>query len=132
MTIAFIAQVPEGPAHEVLDVVPLMMSHQDTFIAGATWARLKSKFPELIFDGFWWTKVSLYDKRNQEARKFWWDADFTDRQVERMLFGSGSTSSAMDDIEDEDALDFFFRSQPFDFGRGWGSKGSEAGATRNR
>jgi hypothetical protein len=70
MTIAFIAQVPEGPGHEVLDMVPLMMNHQDLFIAGATWACLKSKFPGLTFSRFWWTKVSLYDKRNQEACKF--------------------------------------------------------------
>jgi hypothetical protein len=34
MTIAFIAQVPEGPSHEVLDVVPLVMNHQDMFIVG--------------------------------------------------------------------------------------------------
>jgi hypothetical protein len=42
MTIAFIAQVPEGPGHEVLDMVPLMMNHQDTFIVGATWVNFWS------------------------------------------------------------------------------------------
>lgn len=108
MTVAFIAQVPEGPAREVLDVVPLMMNHQDTFIAGATWACLKSMFPNLPFDRFWWTKISLYDKKNQVAHKFSGSTDLTERQAERELFGSEGPSSVLDDIDDEDAMDFIF------------------------
>ena len=53
-----------GPAREVLDVLPLMLNRQDTFISGASWARAKSKFPSLSFDHFWWVKLGLYDKRN--------------------------------------------------------------------
>jgi hypothetical protein len=43
-------QVPAGPAHEVLDVLPLMLNHQDTFVSGASWVRAKSKFLSLAFD----------------------------------------------------------------------------------
>ena len=78
LTIAFIAQGPTGPTREVLDVLPLMTNHQDVFISGASWARAKSKFPSLSIDRFWWMKVGLYDKKNQEALRFWWNADLTD------------------------------------------------------
>ena len=44
-----------------------MMNHQDVFISGASWACAKSRFPLLSFDRFWWAKVGLYDKKNQEA-----------------------------------------------------------------
>ena len=54
-----------------------MMNRQDIFIFGASWACAKSKFPSLPFDHFWWAKVGLYDK-NQEACRFWWNADLTD------------------------------------------------------
>ena len=87
LIVAFITQVPAGPAHEVLDIMPLMMNHQDMFISGASWAYAKSKFPSLSFDHFWWAKVGLYDRKNQEASRFWWNVDLTDRQAERMLFG---------------------------------------------
>ena len=87
LTVAFIAQVPPGPTREVLDIMPLMMNHQDMFILGVSWARAKSKFPSLSFDHFWWAKVGLYDRKNQEASRFWWNVDLTDRQAERMLFG---------------------------------------------
>ena len=53
-----------GPAREVLDVLPLMLNHQDTFISGASWACGKSKFPSLSFDRFWSAKLGLYDKKN--------------------------------------------------------------------
>ena len=32
----------------------------------------------------------------------------TNRQSERLLFGSGSTSGVLDDVNDEDAIDFIF------------------------
>lgn len=102
----------------MLDVVPLMINHQDTLIAGATWARLKSKFPNLSFDRFWWTKVSLYDQRNQVAHRFWKDADLTERQAMRQLFGSEGSSSAIDDIDDEDALDYIFGGTRLSLGEG--------------
>lgn len=119
MTIAFIAQVPEGPAREVLDMVPLMMNHQDTFIAGATWARLKSMFPNLTFDRFWWTMVSLYDKKNQATRRFSGSADLTERQAESELFGSEGPSLVLDDIDDEDAMDFIFGRAKLSLGEDW-------------
>ena len=56
-----------------------MMNHQDVFISGASWARAKSKFPSLSIDRFWWMKVGLYDKKNQEALNIWQNADLTDR-----------------------------------------------------
>ena len=49
---------------EVLDVLPLMLNHKDTFISSASWARAKSKFPSLLFDHFWWVMPGLYDKKN--------------------------------------------------------------------
>ena len=70
--------------------------------------RAKSMFPSLSFDQFWWVKLWLYDKKNQEARNFWWNANLSNRQVERLLFGSGSASVMLDDVEDEDAIDFIF------------------------
>ena len=63
--------------HEVLDVLPLMLNRQDTFISGSSWARAKSKFPSLSFDRFWWVKVGSYDKKNQEASRFWRNTDLT-------------------------------------------------------
>ena len=53
-----------GPTHEVLEVLPLMLNHLDTFISGASWVRAKFKFPSLSFDRFWWAKLGLYDKKN--------------------------------------------------------------------
>lgn len=79
LTFAFIAQVPLGPAHEVLDILSLMMNHEDVFISGASWAHAKSKFPSLMFDRFWWAKVGVYDRKDQDARRFWWNADLMDR-----------------------------------------------------
>ena len=64
------------------------MNCQDVFISGVFWARAKCKFPSLPFDCFWWAKVGLYDKKNQEALRFWRNADITDR----LLFGSGFVS----------------------------------------
>ena len=101
-------QVPTGPAREVLDVLPLMMNRRDAFISGVSWAHAKSKFPSLSFDRFWWTKVGLYDKKNQEALNFWRNVDLTDRQSERMLFGSGSISRVLDDISDQDDVDYIY------------------------
>jgi hypothetical protein len=92
----------------VLDVLPLMLNRQDTFIFGASWARAKSRFPSLSFDRFWWAKLGLYDKKNQEASRFWRKTDLTDRQSKRLLFGSGSTLGVLDDVDDEDAIDFIF------------------------
>ena len=63
----------------MLDILPLMMNHQDAFISGASWAHAKSKFSSLSFDHFLWAKVGAYDKKNQEAHRFWWNADITDR-----------------------------------------------------
>ena len=51
----------------MLDILPLMMNHQDKFISGASWAHAKSKFLSLSFDLFWWVEVGLYDKKNQES-----------------------------------------------------------------
>lgn len=64
-----------GPAWEVFDILPLMMNRQDVFISGASWVHAKSKFSFLTFDRFWWA----YDRKNQEAREFWRNADLTDR-----------------------------------------------------
>jgi len=64
---------------EVLDIMPLMMNRQDTFSSSAFWAHAKSKFPSLSFDHFWWAKVGLYDRKNQEASRFWRNVDLTDR-----------------------------------------------------
>ena len=63
-----------------MDVLHLMLNHQDTFISGASWARAKSEFPSLSFERFWWAKLGLYDKKNQKASWFWWNADLTNRQ----------------------------------------------------
>ena len=68
-----------GSACEVLDVLPLMLNLQDTFIFGTSWVRAKSKFPSLSFDHVLWVKVGLYDKKNQEASRFWRNADLTNR-----------------------------------------------------
>ena len=68
-----------GPAREVLDVLPLMLNRQDTFISGVSWAHAKSKFPSLSFDHFWWVKLGLYDRKNQEASRFWQNANLTNR-----------------------------------------------------
>ena len=86
-----------------------MLNYQDTFISGASWACAKSKFPPLLFDCFWWAKLALYDKKNQEASRFWLNANLTNRQSERLLFGSGATSGVLDDVDDEDAIDFISR-----------------------
>jgi hypothetical protein len=85
-----------------------MLNHQDTFISGTSWACAKSKFPSLSFDHFWWAKLGLYDKKNQEESRFWRNADLMNRQSEHLLFGSGSTSGVLDDVDDEDATDFIF------------------------
>ena len=85
-----------------------MLNRQDTFISGASWAHAKSKFPSLSFDRFWWAKLGLYNKKNQEASRFWRNADLTNRQYECLLFGSGSTLGVLDDVDDEDAIDFIF------------------------
>ena len=69
---------------------------------------MNSKFPSLPFDRFWWAKVGLYDKKNQVALRFWWNTDLTDRQSERMLFGSGFVSGVTDDISDQDAVDYIY------------------------
>ena len=53
-------------------------------------------------------KVGLYDKKNQEASRFWRNADLTNRQSECLLFGSGSTLGVLDDVDDEDVIDFIF------------------------
>lgn len=58
----------------------------------------------IVFGG---RKVSLYDK-NQEAHRFGRDADLTERQAEQVLFGSKGSSSVLNDIDDEDAIDFLF------------------------
>jgi hypothetical protein len=108
LTVAFIVQVPVGPAREVLDVIPLMMNRQDTFVSGASWVRVKSKFSSLSFDHFWWAKVGLYDRKNQEVHEFWQNADLTSRQAKHLLFGSRSGSVMLDNIEDEVAIDFIF------------------------
>lgn len=50
----------------------------------------------------------MYNKKNQEACRFWRNVDLTDRQFEHLLFGSGSVSGAMEDVEDEDAIDYIF------------------------
>jgi hypothetical protein len=57
---------------------------------------------------FWWVKLGLYDKKNQEASRFWWNADLADRQSKHLLFGSGSTSGVLDDVDDENDIDFIF------------------------
>ena len=61
----------------MLDVLPQMLNHQDTFISGASWARAKSKFTSLSFDLFCLAKLGLYDEKNQEASRFWRNADLT-------------------------------------------------------
>ena len=66
------------------------------------------RVPPPSFDHFWWVKVGLYDKKNQEASRFWWNAYLTNRQSECLLFGSGSTLGVLDDVDDEDAIDFIF------------------------
>ena len=53
-------------------------------------------------------KVGLYDKKNQEASRFWWNAYLTNRQSECLLFGSRSTLGVLDDVDDEDVIDFIF------------------------
>jgi hypothetical protein len=53
-------------------------------------------------------KLGLYDKKNQEASRFWWNADLADRQSKHLLFGSGSTSGVLDDVDDENDIDFIF------------------------
>jgi hypothetical protein len=108
LTVAFIAQVPMGPAHEVLDVFPLMMNRQDVFISGASWARVKSRFPLLPFDHFWWAKLGLYDKKNQDALRFWQNTDLAERQSERMLFGLGLVLGVGEDINNQDAIDYLY------------------------
>ena len=101
-------QVPTGPACEVLDVLPMMLNHQDTYISSGSWACAKSKFPSLSFYHFWWAKLGLFDKKNQEASRFWRNVDLTNRQSECLLFSLGSTSGVLDDVDDEDAIDFIF------------------------
>ena len=73
-----------------------------------SWARAKSKFPSLSFNRFWWAKVGLYDKKNPEASRFSRNMNLMNRQSERFLFGSESTSGVLDDVDDEDAIDFIF------------------------
>ena len=82
MTIVFIAQVPTGPPCEVLDILPLKMNCRDVFISGVSWAHAKSKFPSLTFELFWWVKVRAYDRKDQEARRFWRNTDLMERQSE--------------------------------------------------
>jgi len=53
-------------------------------------------------------KLGLYDRKNQEASRFWQNANLMNRQSERLLFGSGSTSGVLDDVDDEHAIDFIF------------------------
>ena len=62
----------------------------------------------MSFNHFWWAKLGLYDKKNQEESTFWRNADLTNRQSECLLFGSGSTLGVLDDADDEDAIDFIF------------------------
>ena len=50
----------------------------------------------------------MYDKKNQKASRFWRNADLTNRQSECLLFGSGSTLGVLDDVDDEDVIDFIF------------------------
>ena len=50
----------------------------------------------------------MYDKKNQEASRFWRNADLMNHQTKRLLFGLGSTSGVLDDVDDEDAIDFIF------------------------
>ena len=85
-----------------------MLNYQDTFISGASWAHAKSKFPSLSFHRFWWAKLGLYDKKNPEASRFSRNMNLMNRQSERFLFGSESTSGVLDDVDDEDAMDFIF------------------------
>lgn len=105
--LAFVAQVPCGPAREVVDMVPLMMNYQDMFISGASWAQVKRKVPSVSFGRFWWAKVRKYDMRNQATMVFWRNADLSDRQIERYFCDKPSSSLVVDDdIDDEDAIDY--------------------------
>ena len=85
-----------------------MLNRQDTFISSASWAHAKYKFSLLSFNHFWWAKLALYDKKNQEASRFWRNADLMNHQTKRLLFGLGSTSGVLDDVDYEDAIDFIF------------------------
>ena len=93
---------------EVLDFLHLMMNHQDVYISGASWAHAKSKFPSLMFERFWWAKVKAYDRKDQDARRFWRNADLTDRQSGQLVFGSGSNSEVLDDVYEDEAIDYLF------------------------
>ena len=62
----------------------------------------------MSFDHFWRAKLGLYDTKNQESSRFWRNAGLTCRQSERLLFGSGSASGVLDDVDDEDAINFIF------------------------
>jgi hypothetical protein len=57
---------------------------------------------------FWWAKLGLYDKKNQEGSQFRRNKDLTDRQSKHLLFGSGSTSGVLDDVDDDNVIDFIF------------------------
>ena len=85
-----------------------MLNCQDTFISSASWACAKSKFSSLSFDHFWWAKLALYDKKIRRRVGFLRNVDFTNRLSERLLFGLGATSGVLDDVDDEDAIDFIF------------------------
>lgn len=89
-------------------VMPLMMNRQYMFSSSASWACASSKFPSLSFDRFWWVKVGVYDRKNQEAGRFWRNADLTKCQAEHLVFGSGSVSGVADDVDDEDAVNYLF------------------------
>lgn len=68
-----------APVRELFDVMPLMINRQNIFISGASWVHAKSKFPSLTFEHFWWAKVGAYNRKDQEACSFWWNADLTNR-----------------------------------------------------
>lgn len=84
------------------------MNRHDVFISDASWVHAKSKFPSLTFDHFWWAKVGAYDRKNQEAHRFWRNTDLTDHQSEWLIFGSRSVLGVIDDVDDDDAIDYLF------------------------
>jgi hypothetical protein len=57
---------------------------------------------------FWWAKLGLYGKKNQEGSQFRRNKDLTDRQSKHLLFGSGSTLGVLDDVDDDNVIDFIF------------------------
>ena len=111
-------QVPDGTVLKVLDVTPLMLNYQDVFITGESWARARFKHPSLSFERFWWSKVRRYDLKNSRSSRFWREADFTDRQATRYLFGASSSSQVGidDDIDVNTALEYLFGQTELDLG----------------